>query len=111
MRSNAFSQRILRLAGLLGLLLIVITACSSGGDNTNTASDSSADVETDADSHDNTATDDTIPPVINAVRVAEIGQSLIGTGVTADHVNCVVCLLYTSPSPRDATLSRMPSSA
>ena len=26
-----------------------------------------------------------------------------------DHRNC--CLLYTSPSPRDATLSRMPSSA
>ena len=25
------------------------------------------------------------------------------------HFNC--CLLYTSPSPRDATLSRMPSSA
>ena len=25
--------------------------------------------------------------------------------------NCIVCLLYTSPSPRDATLSRMPSSA
>ena len=24
---------------------------------------------------------------------------------------CVPCLLYTSPSPRDATLSRMPSSA
>ena len=24
---------------------------------------------------------------------------------------CVHCLLYTSPSPRDATLSRMPSSA
>ena len=30
--------------------------------------------------------------------LAEIGQPLI-------------CLLYTSPSPRDATLSRMPSSA
>ena len=31
------------------------------------------------------------------------------------HSNCkppgIVCLLYTSPSPRDATLSRMPSSA
>ena len=26
-------------------------------------------------------------------------------------VSFVVCLLYTSPSPRDATLSRMPSSA
>ena len=25
--------------------------------------------------------------------------------------NHIVCLLYTSPSPRDATLSRMPSSA
>ena len=24
---------------------------------------------------------------------------------------CTACLLYTSPSPRDATLSRMPSSA
>ena len=24
---------------------------------------------------------------------------------------CIACLLYTSPSPRDATLSRMPSSA
>ena len=24
---------------------------------------------------------------------------------------CTLCLLYTSPSPRDATLSRMPSSA
>ena len=30
--------------------------------------------------------------------------SIVGTGVMA-------CLLYTSPSPRDATLSRMPSSA
>ena len=27
------------------------------------------------------------------------------------HANVIICLLYTSPSPRDATLSRMPSSA
>ena len=26
-------------------------------------------------------------------------------------INSDICLLYTSPSPRDATLSRMPSSA
>ena len=32
---------------------------------------------------------------------------LIGTVVTG----IITCLLYTSPSPRDATLSRMPSSA
>ena len=30
-------------------------------------------------------------------------------GVT--HFGAISCLLYTSPSPRDATLSRMPSSA
>ena len=29
----------------------------------------------------------------------------------AEEVGLEVCLLYTSPSPRDATLSRMPSSA
>ena len=29
----------------------------------------------------------------------------------ANSLKIVVCLLYTSPSPRDATLSRMPSSA
>ena len=28
-----------------------------------------------------------------------------------DHLHNLSCLLYTSPSPRDATLSRMPSSA
>ena len=30
-----------------------------------------------------------------------------------DHMKAgyIICLLYTSPSPRDATLSRMPSSA
>ena len=34
--------------------------------------------------------------------------------ITADYHtagNEITCLLYTSPSPRDATLSRMPSSA
>ena len=29
----------------------------------------------------------------------------------ANQVLCVTCLLYTSPSPRDGLLSRMPSSA
>ena len=34
-----------------------------------------------------------------------LGHGLSGSGGT------LLCLLYTSPSPRDATLSRMPSSA
>ena len=40
------------------------------------------------------------PPLVTGVAVMCIGIGLTGT-----------CLLYTSPSPRDATLSRMPSSA
>ena len=35
----------------------------------------------------------------------------IGTGAFMASVDTDTCLLYTSPSPRDATLSRMPSSA
>ena len=32
-------------------------------------------------------------------------------GVSVDYLLCRTCLLYTSPSPRDGLLSRMPSSA
>ena len=32
-------------------------------------------------------------------------------GIGPTHDDITACLLYTSPSPRDATLSRMPSSA
>ena len=34
-----------------------------------------------------------------------------GTGIFFSQDGTSCCLLYTSPSPRDATLSRMPSSA
>ena len=32
-------------------------------------------------------------------------------GMTSSEVGCTTCLLYTSPSPRDLSTSRMPSSA
>ena len=35
----------------------------------------------------------------------------VGTGTSSPSTKLTICLLYTSPSPRDATLSRMPSSA
>ena len=38
------------------------------------------------------------------------GVPYVGAGVAASAV-CMDCLLYTSPSPRDGLLSRMPSSA
>ena len=37
-------------------------------------------------------------------------ESGTAVAMSADG-NTIICLLYTSPSPRDATLSRMPSSA
>ena len=36
-------------------------------------------------------------------------EALIRQRVLEENID--ICLLYTSPSPRDATLSRMPSSA
>ena len=56
------------------------------------------------------------------LRISQTGQaswqenSVVNTPATfsADQIDfdvVRVCLLYTSPSPRDATLSRMPSSA
>ena len=51
-----------------------------------------------------------------AVLVLENGQVFRGreygaVGETLGEAVFCTCLLYTSPSPRDATLSRMPSSA
>ena len=43
-------------------------------------------------------------------RGAKIYAELTGYGATSDGYD-MVCLLYTSPSPRDRTRSRMPSSA
>ena len=45
------------------------------------------------------------------VLIARPREVFILLVVGALIANKVLCLLYTSPSPRDATLSRMPSSA
>ena len=47
--------------------------------------------------------EDIMPPVVSAL-VADIVDSFM-------EINQRICLLYTSPSPRDRTRSRMPSSA
>ena len=43
--------------------------------------------------------------------VFNLGVSTVCYTITDNSTNSETCLLYTSPSPRDATLSRMPSSA
>ena len=40
-----------------------------------------------------------------------MAQNIIKKGSKVSVFDIITCLLYTSPSPRDATLSRMPSSA
>ena len=39
------------------------------------------------------------------------GEKVYKGNLTFDGANYLFCLLYTSPSPRDRTRSRMPSSA
>ena len=43
-----------------------------------------------------------------AIEILQQGNERFVNNVKRQHD---ICLLYTSPSPRDATLSRMPSSA
>ena len=42
---------------------------------------------------------------------AKRGVEAVAKGMELSEEQKTLCLLYTSPSPRDATLSRMPSSA
>ena len=57
-----------------------------------------------------------ISELLNESKLGFKDLDAIAVGVgpgsyTGVRLSCAVCLLYTSPSPRDATLSRMPSSA
>ena len=51
----------------------------------------------------------------NLVKISKASQGSVGgvfrSQIFVDGMHCSACLLYTSPSPRDRTRSRMPSSA
>ena len=49
--------------------------------------------------------------VIEGANFTGFADTRDGEGDPIANVQVIFCLLYTSPSPRDATLSRMPSSA
>ena len=61
----------------------------------------------------------TLSGTFNVSGEVQIAENIVhsGDGNTAigfpanDTIRCITCLLYTSPSPRDNTGSRMPSSA
>ena len=55
-----------------------------------------------------------LPKTMNAVGEAlhtELSELFYDLQIDKGSDVIIFCLLYTSPSPRDATLSRMPSSA
>ena len=50
-------------------------------------------------------------PIFQEYKVENLLETIHNPTVQLRSGGYIVCLLYTSPSPRDATLSRMPSSA
>ena len=52
-----------------------------------------------------------VPGLFEAKHLVHLFKKLMIFATFSDTQLFVPCLLYTSPSPRDATLSRMPSSA
>ena len=50
-------------------------------------------------------------PYEEKLQTYECGVDPVGTGWSQTYVRYYICLLYTSPSPRDSMTSRMPSSA
>ena len=48
--------------------------------------------------------------IVAAIPLSIVGSYLF-TGIDSKKIKIGICLLYTSPSPRDRTRSRMPSSA
>ena len=69
-----------------------------------------------AQAHENDLVNNVLPSydALVALLASKDARIKLGTYEQRSHFNIpfyVSCLLYTSPSPRDATLSRMPSSA
>ena len=65
--------------------------------------------------HHPTAIDETIKMATeqtdNLILIIELGSNSMKKGIHDERLLNIFCLLYTSPSPRDTALSRMPSSA
>ena len=81
---------------LLGTALLLLASCSSAETNAEAFVDGPVEAPT-AD--------------VDQAETQTEPSAEGDTDTEGDTVEEAACLLYTSPSPRDATLSRMPSSA
>ena len=57
------------------------------------------------------AAEDVFNNIPSWLALKQSSQTATADGSTTIAINVTTCLLYTSPSPRDGLLSRMPSSA
>jgi len=91
-------------AWMICCLLALLVACSDDAETTSDINlDTSADASADTTPNDIASTTDAAVDTPSAPAVDPCED------MGPDAVNA--CLLYTSPSPRDRTRSRMPSSA
>ena len=118
-------SRVISLPALLVMTSLSLTACKGGDDEEPTDdsrtegdadADADADSDTDADGEEvfEESTDPLNPDtdgdgLVDGEEVLTEGTDPLDTDSDDDGLDD--CLLYTSPSPRDRTRSRMPSSA
>ena len=114
-----------------GISTLNLTGCNRGAESTSAASHGSGATVTQILINPIATTDgSTTITITDAAHGAKVGDFVAITGatatggitaenlnrkagyqITAITTNTYTCLLYTSPSPRDGLLSRMPSSA
>ena len=104
---------------IVGILaVLVMSACSSTAVITTTTPRTIATTTTTITAQPNPFPT-TVVAANGAVEINEAPQAIVSLSPTATEMlfaigaggQVVACLLYTSPSPRDGLLSRMPSSA
>ena len=106
-----------RFGAQLGLIALLVSGCSLDADATSTPTTSEAPPTEDADNEPNAGESEDDLPEPNVAQPQGVTRQPAGDIASLAELSGLItyrddsCLLYTSPSPRDATLSRMPSSA
>ena len=101
----------MRISFLSGVLLWAVAGCASSVEGSGVTPETKS---SNSESITNPAIDARVQQLLGSMTLEQkVAQMIQGEikHVTPDDVRRYGCLLYTSPSPRDGLLSRMPSSA